>query len=103
MTEEILVSLKHYNNKFNQMDDALHNLREQYDKTQFEIKCIKKILLEICSAVAPNKEVVVREMLEKHDKVYRTLHDYGNIPLAHIRFNHQLSPDLGSVYVWNVF
>ncbi|AAQ21631.1 unknown [Cryptophlebia leucotreta granulovirus] len=102
MHEEILILLKKYNKKYNQLDDAFQELQQQYDKTQYELKCLKKILLEVCSIVAPHKEEIVQEMIDKHDKVYKTLYENGSEPLASIRFNHQLSPELGSGYLWNV-
>ncbi|AAK70699.1 ORF39 similar to XcGV ORF34 [Cydia pomonella granulovirus] len=102
MHEDILVLLKNYNKKYNQLDDAFQELQHQYDRTQYELRCLKKVLLEVCSLVAPHKEDMVQEMLNKHDKVYRTLHgENGAPPLATIRFNHQLSPELGSGYMWN--
>lgn len=94
--------LKNYNNKYNQLDDAFHELKHQYDITQYELKCVKKILLELCTVMAPSKQDYVQELLNKHDKVYKTLHEpNGKLPLANIRFHHQLTPDLGNVYVWN--
>ncbi|AAM70232.1 hypothetical protein [Phthorimaea operculella granulovirus] len=102
MHEDILVQLKNYNNKYNRLDDAYRELQQQYDKTQFELRCIKNILLEIVQVVLPHREELVQEMLDKHDKVYKTLFEYGgSTPLASIRFNHQFSPELGAKYVWN--
>ncbi|ACZ63517.1 PrGVORF31 [Pieris rapae granulovirus Wuhan] len=101
MHADILLLLKNYNNKYNRMNEEFQELQHQYDKTQYELKCVKKMLLEVCSIVAPEKSETIENMLDKHDKVYKTLHQNGKPPLATIRFNHQLSPDLGSVYVWN--
>ncbi|APO13917.1 ORF33 [Plodia interpunctella granulovirus] len=101
MHEDILTLLKTYNKKFNELDDAFQTLKQQYDKTQYELKCVKRILKEVCSVVAPHREEMVQEMIDKHDKVYRTLYENGAAPLANIRFHHQLSPELNSVYLWN--
>nr|UYX49666.1 ORF31 [Darna trima granulovirus] len=102
MHEDLLVLLKNYNNKSNKLYESFEDLKSQYDKTQYELRCIKKLLSEVCLIVAPHKRELVENMLHKHDKVYKTLHDeHGNQPIATIRFSHQLSPDLGSKYVWN--
>ncbi|QOD39995.1 Maph32 [Matsumuraeses phaseoli granulovirus] len=101
MHQDYMLLLKQYNNKCNQLNDAYQELQLQYDKTQFELRCVKQILLEICQEVAPHKQNIVQDMVDKHDKVYKTLHATGTTPMASIRFAHQLSPDLGSIYVWN--
>lgn len=100
MHEDILVLLKSYNKKYNQLSDAFQQLQYQYDKTQFELKCIKQILLELCAIAAPHAKYKVQEMLDKHDKIYNTLHTNTTPAIANIRFNYQLFPDLGATYLW---
>nr|ARX72021.1 hypothetical protein EREL_032 [Erinnyis ello granulovirus] len=102
MHEDIMVVLKNYTKKYNTLDDSLHELQQQYDKTQYELRCIKNILLEVCSVVAPDKQHVVQQMLDKHDSRYKTQYKLNSSPLASIRFDYQLKPDLGTNYLWDV-
>ncbi|AAP85666.1 ORF_29 [Adoxophyes orana granulovirus] len=101
MNEDVLLMLKNFNNKYNRVDDAYHELRQQYDKTQYELKKIKQILLNICETVAPQYRTEIDDMLNTHDKRYKTLYENNTLPLANIRFEHHLKPDLNTSYVWN--
>ncbi|ABC61162.1 unknown [Choristoneura occidentalis granulovirus] len=103
MHEDIIVLLKNYSKKYNQLEETFQELKHQYDKTQYELRSVKNILLELCSEVAPAKTNSIQELLDKHDKMYKTLHQNGSTPLATIRFAHQLNPDLGTAYVWENF
>nr|ALN41976.1 hypothetical protein [Cnaphalocrocis medinalis granulovirus] len=106
MHEDILVLLKSYNNKYNKLDDAYHELRQQYDITQYELRCVKKILQEICTTVAPHRLQYIQHLLDTHDKNYKMLYEERNtnIPLAQIRFKNNLTVDQNgkSMYVWDV-
>ncbi|UXX41836.1 hypothetical protein [Psilogramma increta granulovirus] len=102
MHEDIMVVLKNYTKKYNLLDDMYHELRQQYDKTQYELKCIKNLLLEMCKLVVPDKQYVVQQMLDKHDSRYKTQFEFNNTPLATIRFDHQLKPELGINYLWDL-
>nr|QNN89482.1 ORF31 [Pieris brassicae granulovirus] len=42
MHADILLLLKNYNNKYNRMNEEFQELQHQYDKTQYELKCVKK-------------------------------------------------------------
>lgn len=101
MHEHILEQLKKYNNKYNQLDDAFQRLQQQYDKTQYELKCVKKILLDVCAVVSPHNREMVQELLDRHDKVFKTVYENGSTPLASIRFEHHLTPQLDTIYVWD--
>ncbi|AKS25370.1 Clas27 [Clostera anastomosis granulovirus B] len=105
MHEDIMVVLKNYTRKYNLLDDSYHELKQQYDKTQYELRCIKNILLDVCLLVAPDKQHVVQQMLDKHDSRYKTqfeLNSSASAPLASIRFDYQLKPDLGAKYLWDM-
>ncbi|AGQ20300.1 hypothetical protein CalGV041 [Clostera anastomosis granulovirus A] len=102
MHEDILTLMKNYNNKYNKLEDTVYELKHQYDKTQYELRVVKGILLEVCAAFAPHGKEQVTKMLDDHDKRFRTKYVDGVVPLANIRFDHQLLSDLGSTYVWNV-
>ena len=102
MHEDIMVVLKNYTRKYNLLDDSYHELRQQYDKTQYELRCIKNLLLELCVLVAPDKQYVVQQMLDKHDSRYKTQFESNSAPLASIRFDHQLKPELSAKYLWDM-
>lgn len=106
MHEDIVLLLKGQGKRTNQLDDRLYELQKQYDKMQYELRCIKGVLQEVCQTAVPHRTREVRELLENHDKMYRTWYGGdGSPPLATIRFGHQVNRDLGSSYsaVWNTF
>lgn len=100
MHHDIVALLKAYNKKCNLLDDKLYELQKQYDKTQYELRCVKQILGEVCETAAPHRKEVVEQMLENHSRTFRTELDGG---LASIMFQHQLYKDLGpsSPAVWS--
>lgn len=101
MHEDMIVLIKTFNKKINQLDDKVYELQRQYDQTQYELRCIKMVLKEICQTSAPHHSALIEDMLDQHDKVYKTLYGLDNTqPLASIRYAHQMNKDLGSAYVW---
>jgi hypothetical protein len=104
MYGEVNKILKEYNTRLNRLDDHLDEFKRQYDRAQYELMDVKRILLEVCKNVAPEKVENIRRMLTTHDKKFKTIYnENGESPLATIRFSHQLYKDLDRIYssVWN--
>ncbi|AAS82704.1 ORF34 [Agrotis segetum granulovirus] len=86
----IIQLLKVYKAKCNILEDRVYELQQQYDKTQYELKCVKELLAEICEIVAPHRKDLVDEMIENHGRRFRTEHlPYGQPPLANLKYKHQ--------------
>ena len=99
MHQDTVTLLKAYNKKCNQLDDRVYELQKQYDKVQYELKCVKELLSEMCDTVAPHRKEFVEQMIENHGRIFRTDLNGG---LASIVFEHQLHTDLGpsSPAIW---
>lgn len=88
--------VKDYNKKYYELQEKFDELRFQYDRVQYELRNLKKIIKEVCEQVAPDRLDDLEAALRNHDKIYR-LNSNGSGQLASIRFEHQLWPDLGPV------
>ncbi|QBQ01584.1 PlxyGVORF31-like protein [Hyphantria cunea granulovirus] len=88
--------IKAFSNKHYDLEERYHELREQHDKVQFELRCIKEIMVELCEVLAPHRAVTVSAMLDKHDRTHRTLYRDGKPRFNSIRFEHQIQTDLNS-------
>lgn len=92
MHQDTVAMLKAYNKKCNLLDDRVYELQKQYDRVQYELKCVKELLSEVCDTVAPHRKEAVERMIENHGRTFRTEMGDG---LASIVFEHQLFTDLG--------
>jgi|WetSurMetagenome_2_1015567.scaffolds.fasta_scaffold507958_1 hypothetical protein len=97
MHQDIVALLKAYNKKCNLLDDKVYELQKQYDRVQYELKCVKELLSELCDTAAPHRKEAVERMIENHGRIFRT-----ELSGASIVFEHQLFTDLGpsSPTVW---
>ncbi|AJK91690.1 ORF029 [Spodoptera frugiperda granulovirus] len=97
-SRHINLMVKEFNQKYHELEDKYDELRFQYDRVQYELRCLKGIMREVCEQIAPQRLDEIEAALRNHDKIYRTtLNSWGGGQLASIRFEHQLWPDLGPV------
>ncbi|AAG27329.1 PxORF31 peptide [Plutella xylostella granulovirus] len=89
--------IKGINKKYINLEDKYYDLQQEHDKLQYEVKCIKEILSDVCQLVAPHHSDTVDSLIDNHDRNHKTIYSRdGQAPLNSIRFRHQYeSHELG--------